>query len=106
MVLWWLGVKINTYKNTLIEDKLYQLNVYDVYVMFLGDTIDKPKFCISVNTSDTGERILNVHRQNCSTKLEWFVCKKGKDILCYEMFTSQLGDSPLLYFNAPFSFAE
>ncbi|XP_052086099.1 uncharacterized protein LOC127723493 [Mytilus californianus] len=41
----------------------------------LVDATSLPKFCQSANISDKGEKILNLHWQNCSIKLEWFVCK-------------------------------
>ncbi|XP_052059270.1 uncharacterized protein LOC127699932 [Mytilus californianus] len=42
----------------------------------LVDTTSVPKFCQSANISDNkGEKMLNIHWQNCSIKLEWFVCK-------------------------------
>lgn len=45
--------------------------------MFVGDQIAIPEFCISATISDTGEQTLNVHRQKCTTQLEWFVCQKS-----------------------------
>ncbi|XP_071141565.1 uncharacterized protein [Mytilus edulis] len=43
----------------------------------LGKATSLPKLCQSANISDKGEHNLNIHWQNCSIKLEWFVCKNG-----------------------------
>ncbi|VDH93679.1 Hypothetical predicted protein, partial [Mytilus galloprovincialis] len=41
----------------------------------LGERTGVPKYCLSAKISDKGGHILDKHRRNCSTKLEWFVCK-------------------------------
>ncbi|CAC5412687.1 unnamed protein product [Mytilus coruscus] len=41
----------------------------------LGERTAIPKFCLSATISDKGEHVFKKRRQNCSTKLEWFVCK-------------------------------
>ncbi|XP_071143997.1 uncharacterized protein [Mytilus edulis] len=43
----------------------------------IDDGTELPTFCMSANISksDKREDVLNLHRQNCSAKLEWFVCK-------------------------------
>lgn len=53
--------------------------------MFVDDGTELPTFCMSANISksDKGVDLLNPHRQNCSEKLKWFVCKNGKDIIVF-----------------------
>lgn len=61
----------------------YYFLVNEYYL--LGGRTESPKFCISANisASDKGEHVLNMHRLDCSLKLEWFICKEGKKkILC------------------------
>ncbi|VDI02899.1 Hypothetical predicted protein, partial [Mytilus galloprovincialis] len=42
-----------------------------------GEATPLPQLCQSAIISDKGEHNLNIHWQNCSIKLEWFVCKNG-----------------------------
>ncbi|CAC5422654.1 unnamed protein product [Mytilus coruscus] len=41
----------------------------------LGERTAILKFCLSATISDKGEHVFEKRRHNCSTKLEWFVCK-------------------------------
>ncbi|VDI50235.1 Hypothetical predicted protein [Mytilus galloprovincialis] len=43
----------------------------------LGELTATPTFCLSAIISDKGDYIIEKLRHNCSSKLEWFVCKTG-----------------------------
>lgn len=82
-----------------------QLLTYAILVMFLGYGKDIPKFCLSANISKSDNRnyLLNKHRQNCSSTLEWFVCKNCTVILLIHI-TIKSTWKFLLYHEIHFAF--
>lgn len=76
-----LYVLLNNYPSYCISAfsvDLKQIFTYGLYVIFVGESTDKLKFCLSATISNNREHAFKKRRRNCTTKLEWFVCKNGK----------------------------
>lgn len=73
-----------------------------MYVMFVGELTATPTFCLSAIISDKGDYIIEKRRHNCSSKLEWFVCKTGKNGFLLNTEYNLAFDSFLLHFHTCF----
>ncbi|VDH93665.1 Hypothetical predicted protein [Mytilus galloprovincialis] len=85
------SLKSRAWTNVFREEIEVELTLVNEWYL-LGNTTVLPKFCQSahISTSDhKGENVLTMHRHHCSTKLEWFVCKKDSATVQNEYHTDE-----------------